>query len=77
MARGHHSDGSGVQKHSAGANYPFVPFVRGEQCFVLHPNGREELVSTITVNDRVDRTACIGMAIDRACWRAAELRGRK
>ena len=27
--QGHHSDGSSVQKHSAGADYPFVVYARG------------------------------------------------
>jgi len=31
MYQGHHSDGSGVQKHSAGALYPYVIGVRERQ----------------------------------------------
>jgi len=40
--QGHHSDGSGVQKHSAGAHYPYVigKFEKPELAwFVMAPNG--------------------------------------
>jgi len=31
MYQGHHSDGSSVQKHSAGSHYPFVVGKQGGQ----------------------------------------------
>lgn len=42
MPLGHHSDGSGVQKHSAGAQYPYVVGKRNSDTmswFVMAPNG--------------------------------------
>lgn len=44
MYQGHHADGSGVQKHSAGSHYPYVigKTNGGEQpWFVLAPNGNQ------------------------------------
>jgi len=40
--QGHHADGSSIQKHSAGAHYPYVigKYERPElSYFVLAPNG--------------------------------------
>ena len=49
MYQGHHSDGSSIQRHSAGSHYPYVVGKRAGVVtpsvlcwFVLHPDGRED-----------------------------------
>jgi hypothetical protein len=49
MPLGHRSDGSSVQKHSAGSNYPYVVGKQegAEQpWFVMAPNGSEARFTT-------------------------------
>jgi hypothetical protein len=41
---GHHSDGGGIQNHSAGDHYPYVVFIQGAgfpemRWGVMHPDG--------------------------------------
>jgi hypothetical protein len=43
---GHHPDGSGVQRHSAGAYYPLVYFQVGHRHGVLLPGGEKLLFDT-------------------------------
>jgi hypothetical protein len=66
MYQGHLADGSSVLRHSAGAHYPFIVVTVGDSPSVMHPDGTIEKVATFTVNDRADRTACYGYAIQRA-----------
>lgn len=49
--QGHHSDGSSVQKHSCGANYPYVIGQRNREFlpwFVWAPDGTEVTFQTST-----------------------------
>lgn len=49
MYQGHHSDGSSIQNHSAGAHYPYVIGKQNGQelpWFVLSPNGSQSWFST-------------------------------
>lgn len=76
MYQGHLSDGSSIQRHSAGPAYPFVVMVKGKTVGVLHPDGNFEPVATFTVNDRADRVCCYGYATDHAMALAAAHRVR-
>lgn len=43
MYQGHHSDGSSIQRHSAGAWYPYVIGMQDHPqggWFVMHPSGQ-------------------------------------
>lgn len=71
MYQGHLADGSSVQRHSAGAHYPFVIVTVGDSPSVVHPDGTIEKVATFTVNDRADRLICYDNAIRRAMELAA------
>ncbi len=60
MYQGHHSDGSSVQKHSAGSHYPYVVGRSESQdrpWFVLTPEGEEAPFYTATAAFRFAQAA--------------------
>lgn len=74
LPSGHLPDGSGVQRHSAGATYPYILVATNRGAHVQAPNG--EIVNDQLWGEnptRADRLACYGAAIDFAVILARRL----
>lgn len=71
MYQGHHPDGSGVQKHSAGATYPFVVVATNDGAHVMQPDGKRDVFMfsswpAVGEPSSKSRLWAYGLAIDRA-----------
>lgn len=74
---GHHPDGSSVQKHSAGSNYPYVVAIFPARVEVTEPSGLPVWETRILHPDQSDsRVAAYGRAIEAANQLASAYRAR-
>lgn len=74
---GHHPDGSGVQKHSAGSNYPYVVAIFPGRVEVTEPSGLPVWETRIfDPSSRASRIEAYGRAIEAADQLAAAYRAR-
>lgn len=74
LPSGHLPDGSGVQRHSAGATYPYIVVATNRGAHVQAPDG-QTIVNHLWGDNptRADRLACYGAAIDAAVGLARSL----
>lgn len=82
MYQGHHQDGSGVQKHSAGSHYPFIVRVQEHQdtgtgwADVLKPGGTIAASFPYLLTSRTRRLEAYDLAFTHAEALAVQHRAR-